>query len=102
VVPETGTTTRSSQDAEYTVEAALVEARTTAEEMRLAARSYQRKSWIAVLLAAVLSTTVTLWLTDSLSLERVVSWLRQERGTRKESFSKVVSYSKIKGVDTFL
>ena len=68
--------TNSSQDAEHTVEAALVEARTTAEEMRLAARSYQRKSWIAVLLAAVFSSVVTLWFTGTLSPERVLSWLR--------------------------
>ena len=66
----------SNQDAEYTVEATLVEIRTTAEEMRLAARSYQRKSWIAVLLAAILSSTVTLWLTGTLSPERVLSWFR--------------------------
>jgi hypothetical protein len=44
--------------------------------MRLAARSYQRKSWIAVLLATVFSSVVTLWLTGYLSPERVLSWLR--------------------------
>ena len=68
--------TNSGQDAEETVDAALLEARTTAQEMRLAARSCQRKSWIAVLLAAVFSSVVTLWFTGSFSGERVLSRLR--------------------------
>ena len=67
--------TSSSQDAEETVDAVLLEARISAEEMRLATRSYQRRSWIAVLLAAVFSSVVTLWLTSSFSGERVLSWL---------------------------
>jgi hypothetical protein len=44
--------------------------------MRLAARSDQRKSWIAVRVAAILSSTVTLWLTGSFSGERVLLRLR--------------------------
>ena len=59
--------TNSSQDAKETVDAALLEARISGEETRLAARSYQRKSWIAVLLTAVFSSVVTLWLTGYLS-----------------------------------
>jgi hypothetical protein len=66
----------SSQDAEETVDSALLEARISAEEMQLTAQSYQRKSWIAVLLPAVLPGAVTLWLTGYLSPERVLSGFR--------------------------
>ncbi len=77
VVHEIATRAASdSQEAAKTLESALAEEKVATEEMRLAARSFRRRSWIAVLLVGLLSSGLTLWLSGHLSLAHLPTVVR--------------------------